>query len=516
MGTAPTSSPPSSSESRALYKRGLALASELQRRRDREMARNDLYWLLTEMLGRKDAANPWVEARCREVEANPDGFLDLWAREHYKSTIITFGKTIQDILRSHGEGATEPEITVGLFSHTRPIAKAFLRQIKREFETNERLKRTFPDILFADPKNQSPKWSEDEGIVVKRDGNPKEATVEAWGLVDGQPTSKHFDLIVYDDVVTRESVTTPEMMLKTTEALALSYNLGTRDGRRRFIGTRYHFNDTYREVIRRKTAIPRIYPATEDGKVDGKPVFLTREQLAKKREDMGPYVFGAQMLQDPTADETQGFKEEWLKYASLPTWRGLNRVLLFDPASSKKKGSDYTAAWCLGLGADRNVYVLDILRDRLSLTERADVLFAWHRKWQPMAVGYEQYGLQADIEHFQDRMEREVYRFDITPVAGLTGKADRIRRLIPWFEKGRIFLPPKLDKANYEGRSVNLVAAFVDEEYRPFPVGLHDDMFDALARFLEPDLPGAWPAPLADNDEDDEYDERAKNPITGY
>ena len=73
------------------------------------------------------------------VQESPDGHLDLWAREHYKSTIITFGQTIQDILR-------DPEVTVGIFSHTRPIAKGFLRQIKRELESNQTLKDLFPDI----------------------------------------------------------------------------------------------------------------------------------------------------------------------------------------------------------------------------------------------------------------------------------------------------------------------------------------------------------------------------------
>jgi predicted phage terminase large subunit-like protein len=473
-----------------------------------EACRTNLWFLLRYGLKRQDCHNRWTYERCAEVQANPDGYLDLWAREHYKSTVITFALSIQDILR-------DPGTTIGIFSHTRPIAKAFLRQIKQEFERNEQLKTWFPDVLYADPRAESPKWSEDEGIVVKRASNPKEATVEAWGVVDGQPTSKHFSVLVYDDVVTRESVSTPEMMAKTTEALSLSYNLGAQGGRRRFIGTRYHFNDSYRTVIERGSAKPRIYPATIDGKVDGEPVFLTRKVLADKRADMGPYVFGAQMLLDPTADETQGFKEEWLKYAGVTT-RGHNIVILFDPASSKKKGSDYTAAWCLGLGPDRNVYVHDMLRDRLSLTERADILFAWHRKWQPMAVGYEQYGLQADIEHFRDRMERENYRFDITPLGGGMAKADRIRRLIPWFEKGRIYLPPKLAKANYEGRSEDLVQTFIRDEYRAFRVSAHDDMLDALARFLEEDLPIAWPAAYIANDDEEEFDDRGRNPVTGY
>jgi predicted phage terminase large subunit-like protein len=448
-----------------------------------------------------------VRERCAEVQVNPDGFLDLWAREHYKSTIITFALTIQNILN-------DPNVTIGIFSHTRPIAKAFLKQIKREFETNEKLLENFDDILYHNPHRDSPKWSEDEGIIVKRTSNPKEATVEAWGVVDGQPTSKHFDILVYDDVVTKESVTTPEMIEKTTESLALSYNLGSQGGARRFIGTRYHFNDSYREVIKRGTATPRIYAATKDGKVEGEPVFLTREALAKKRSDMGPYVFGCQMLQNPTADATQGFKLEWVRYAAASP-RGHNLVLLRDAASAKKKGSDYTSDWVIGLGPDRKVYVHDMVRDRLSLTERASLLMNLHRKWKPMAVGYEQYGMMADIEHIQDLMERENYRFDITPLGGTMPKVDRIRRLIPWFEQGRIYLHPKLVKTNYEGRAVDLTKAFVEEEYLPFPVAVHDDMLDSLARFLDENLPIAWPM-LVDEEEEELVLEQGRNPITGY
>ncbi len=474
---------------------------------ERNLCRTNLAYLLVFGLGRTDCNNDWVKARCAEVQANPDGYLDLWAREHFKSSIITFALTIQDILK-------DPEVTIGLFSHTRPIAKSFLRQIKQELERNETLKTWFPDILWADPRSQSPKWSEDEGIVVKRKSNPKEATVEASGVVDGQPTSKHFGILVYDDVVTRESVSTPEMMSKTTDALALSFNLGAHGGKRRFIGTRYHYNDTYKTVIDRGIAKPRVYAATKDGKVEGEPVLLTREELATKRRDMGPYIFGAQMLLDPKADETQGFKAEWLRYASV-SQRGQNLVILVDAASAKKKTSDYTSAWCLGMGADKNVYVHDMVRDRLSLTERADLIMAWHRKWQPVAVGYEQYGMMADIEHIRDRQDRENYRFDIKPLGGSMPKADRIRRLIPWFERGRIFLMPKLTKTNYEGRSEDLTQAFINDEYLAFPVAAHDDMLDALARFLDPDLPVAWPRPI-EYEPEDEFEASGRDSITGY
>lgn len=445
----------------------------------RGWCQTDLFFLLVHGLRRTDADKQWVFDRCREVQANPNSHLDLWAREHYKSTIITFALTIQDILN-------DPDITVGLFSHTRPIAKGFLRQIKRELESNDFLKQLFPDVLYAKPQTESPKWSEDEGLVVKRTGNPKEATIEAWGLVDGQPTSKHYKLMVYDDVVTRESVTTPDMIGKVTEAWELSRNLSSEGGSTRYIGTRYHFNDTYRTIMDRGVK-PRVYAATADGQIEGEPMLLSRERLEEKRREMGPYTFACQMMQNPKADETQGFKEEWLRFYENAPRDGMNVCILVDAASEKKKSSDYTSMWVLGLNADSNLYVLDMLRDRLNLKQRAEALFALHRKWKPDndGVGYEKYGMMADVEFMYAEMERMNYRFRIKELGGPMPKNDRIKRLMPYYEQGRIYMPRVLYKTNYEGRALDLISAFKEEEYKPFPVGLHDDMLDAKSRIFD-------------------------------
>ena len=456
----------------------------------RALCCGDLFYLLTVAMKRRDVNKDWLFARCREVQAAPDGFLDLWARAHYKSTIITVGKTIQDILRN-------PEITVGIFSHTRPIAKAFLRQIKREFETNTFLRELFPHI--APPKAGDKRtWSEDDGLVVQRASNPKEATVEAWGLVDGQPTGKHFSLLVYDDVVTRESVTTPEQIRKTTEAWELSLNLGDEEGRNRIIGTRYHFNDTYKVIMERKAATPRIYTATEDGTPDGEPVLLAKRALVVRRNAMGPYVFGCQMLQNPVADTTMGFKQEWLVYADTGesgriSHTGMNLYLLADPAGSKKVGSDYTVIAVIGLGRDQNYYLIDGLRDRLNLTERTNALFRLHQQYRPLATGYERYGMQADIEHIRAEQERCNYRFAVTELGGAMPKNDRIRRLIPIFEQTRFYLPSRLLFVDSESRSRDFVQEFVNEEYLSFPVSVHDDMMDCIARITDQALCASFP-----------------------
>lgn len=488
------------------------IQAELNRRqqeKQRYKARTDLFYLLTVVLGRKDIEREWLEARCREVQESPDGYLDLWAREHYKSTIITYALSIQDIIRSHGDGALEEqECTIGIFSHTRPAAKGFLRQIKMELENNQRLKDLFPDIFWQEPKKQASKWSEDDGIIVKRRTNPKEATIEAWGVVDGQPTGKHFTVLVYDDVVTKESVTTPEQIKNTTDSLVLSYNLGANGGRRRFIGTRYHFNDSYREIISRGTVIPRIYPATHDGTVDGDPVLLTAEQLTQKRRDMGAYIFSCQMLQNPVADGVQGFPEGAIQFYDNPETVKGNTYILMDPANAKKKSSDYTAGWVITLGQDQNIYIRDGIRDRLNLKERTTQLFDWHRKFKPMrdhGVRYERYGKDADIEHILSKQEDETYRFNITEVGGSTSKNDRIKRLLPYFEQKRIFMPRTMHRTDYQKVVYDLTQIFINEEYKAFPVPIHDDMLDALARILEPDYPPVWPD-LRKVDNSTEYD----------
>jgi len=478
----------------------------------------DRFFLLTHLCNRADAIHPWMYERCREVEADPDEYLDLWARDHYKSTWITFVGSIQEILNN-------PDITIGIFSHTRPIAKAFLAQIMREFEYNETLKQLYPDILWKEPRREAPLWSLDSGIIVKRKSNPKESTVESWGLVDGQPVSKHFQLAIFDDVVTKASVNTSDQILKTTEAWELAQNLTSSANPRRWhIGTRYNFADTWGALIRRGVLSQRIYPATNDGTPTGKPVFLSDEVWQKKKLESSTYTIACQQLQNPIAGSEQVFDPEWIRYWEVrPTV--LNVYIMVDYAGSRAlTGSSNTAIAAIGIDANRNKLLIDGVCHKMRLSERWNQLKQMRKYWinqpgiQTVKVGYERYGAQSDIEHFEEMMRIEGNPFPIEelnwPRDGNHAKDERIKRLQPDHENWRFFYPlPKnaqksltklqlkaaaqgdesliarpIRSKDENGKIYNVFDKFMENEYSFFPNTTYKDFFDAMSRIYDMDI----------------------------
>ena len=477
----------------------------------------DRYYLLVRVCRRRDMLHPWIYERCREVEADPDGYLDLWAREHYKSTIITFGGSIQEILKN-------PEITIGIFSHTKPIAKKFLSQIKMELETNEVMKSAFPDILHQAPEKESPRWSLDAGIVVKRKGNLKESTVEAWGLVDGQPTAAHFALLMYDDVVTDGSVNTPEQITKTTEAWSMSDNLGMVGGRKRYAGTRYHFQDSYAHIIDKKAAKVRVHPATDDGTPDGRPVLFSQSEWNRRKRDQLEADIACQMLLNPLSGKQRMFDvKNYRIYEVRPLT--LACYIICDPARSKKKDSANSAYLAVGIDYASNKYILDGFDHKMDLMERWERLKQLYVRWkqapgiQSVRVGYEKFGAQSDLDYFQERMRTEKINFEIEelgwPTEGEGGKRDRIQRIGPDLKAHRYYLPypteqdrltalqRKMIESGYGYRVAQPIYRKDENDQKydlvshlswqtdNFPFGGRVDVLDALARIydMEPRAP---------------------------
>lgn len=217
------------------------------------------------------------------------------------------------------------------------------------------------------------------------------------------------------------------------------------------------------------------------------------EEVETAKRELKAYAFSGQYQQNPAPTGGGEFVREWLQYyKGRLSPSGYNTYIMVDPANAKRAHSDYTSMVVVGLGADKNFYILDWVRDRLNIREREERLFELHAKWKPKYVLYEKYGLMVDADTMREAMNYRNYRFIITEVGGTMSKKDRILRLQSYFYDGRFWFPEQLIRANYEGKSVDLIEVFINQEYLTFPVALHDDMFDSLSRILDaPTL--AWP-----------------------
>lgn len=430
----------------ALHKKFAMMGRELDFYRN--LGEVDRFFLVINVLKRHDilkkgpAAIEWLFNRCREVEADPDGFLDLWPRDHFKSSMITQAGIVQEIIKNQN-------ITCAIFSHTARVATKFLEQIMDSLSQCEKLWEAWPEIFYENPKKQASMWNKKSGFKVKRSTTAKEATVEAYGVVDNQPTGMHFQLRVYDDLVTVESVNTAEQIERTTERFFLSENLGSSESARRWmVGTRYSFADSYSELMAADIVKVRKFSATDNGEIDGKPVFLTPEQWKEKlKQDIS--VVACQQLMNPQAGGRALFDLRTLgTYDIFPTV--LNIYITIDPARSLGKRADSTAMAVIGVDSSENLYILDGVCHKMTLEQQwawlKKLYCRWEWRGQTIKVGCETVGLAQLSEYFRLQMEREKIYFKIHDLHWRGGtnervKTDKMRRLQPAIRKGKLLLP---------------------------------------------------------------------------
>lgn len=440
----------------------------------RELILNDRFFLLTMVLDVKVAWHPWVLARCREVERDPDEHLDLWSRGHFKSTIITYAGVTQYILNN-------PEHAVCIMSYKAGAADAFASQIKSAFESNDTLLRCFPDILWADRQTHAgDQWSVSE-FTVRRRTNRKEASVSTSGLVSGMRTGGHYNLLVYDDTVTPESVTTPEQIERTTNAWSMSLNLGTIENTKHwYIGTRYAMFDTYDYMLKLGTIKERRHICHDE---NGVPVLLPQKDYDLKKKEMTSRDWASQMLQQPIGEGELLMKEEWFNtYGRVPNIP-MNIYIFADTAQKIGKGNDWTVFSVVGFGADKRKYLLDLVRDKLKQSDRCRVMFNLVEKWSPLIVFYEENAAPDDEEFITGKME-ERGRFNLKmfrrkPSDG--SKRMHIESLEPEHREALWWYPQSIKYTQYDGSVRDLIQDYLHDEFLVYPQVTHDDMMDCLS-----------------------------------
>ncbi len=342
---------------------------------------DDLFFIIYFVMEVPHANHPFIIKCCQEVENGPKTkTLDIWARGHFKSTIVTVAETVQYHLKY-------PNHCTCIFSYKKPAAEDFLDSVRKTWEM-PMMTQCFPEELYEKPDTQSASWSLQNGVTIRRSGKSrKEATVEASGLVEGMLTGKHFERRIYDDVETDDIKNNPDQLKKCFSKFEMSNNLGVQrdDEIVRIIGTYYSHSGPLINIRDKETTngdsvyVTRIKPATDDGTISGKPVFLSEQMLEDKKTEKH---FNSQQLCDPTPTGVRKLDASLLRpieHRLIPN--DIYKFMTIDQAGDSLDGQG--DAWSIQLwgvephmddiGAS-NIYLLDAFISPLRHSEAIDII----------------------------------------------------------------------------------------------------------------------------------------------
>lgn len=345
--------------------------------------------------------------------------LQLCPRGHGKSTIGNVDYSITKLLR-------DPNIRILICSKTQTQGEAFLKEIRTHFEANEDLIRIFGDL-------KGDKWSDKEFNLSTRTVIKKEANVSALGA-SGQVVSKHYDIIICDDLVSFENARTQGQRQKLKEWFYSSLEPTLEPGGlMKVIGTRYHPADIYQDFIDLgsynvcKQKALNIYTDEEFGTWkqrgllpssiqpgDTFPLweYFGMENLLERKRASGSIIFGMQFQNDTDQAKGNIFKGEYIKYYDSFTLRKDGKVDVYlkheitgetikktcrvyigvDLAISQSASADYFVIAVVGRDEDNNYYILNVFKDKLSFDQQLNKIIEYGQVKFP---GVERIGVEA-------------------------------------------------------------------------------------------------------------------------
>jgi hypothetical protein len=248
----------------------------------------------------------------------------------------------------------------------------FLKRIKNNFQFNELLRGLFGDYIPTDVENHASKWVKEEIDIL---GNRI-----LTGSAEGNLVSRHYKIMVHDDLVNRDNSAKAEQIEKVVDWWRLAQSLILHDGIEIIIGTRWHFDDLYGHLIEKFLKPPKGWyegkpiaefhrgryhilqmdcwedPEKETGSTF--PVLFPEWRLKEIQAEQGER-FNGQYRNDPLAKGTNPFKLEWLRNrwrkSDLPSIR--YTLMLIDPSGKAKVDSDWTGITLIHLCPDKKGYI---------------------------------------------------------------------------------------------------------------------------------------------------------------
>lgn len=363
--------------------------------------------------------------------------MDLAPRGHGKSTIGDVDFCITKVLRN-------PDIRIMIGSKTQTQASAFLKEIRTHFEQNVNLIRIFGDWK----KSRDNVWNDKEFTVNRRTVIKKEATVSALGA-SGAVVSKHFDIIIGDDLVGFENARTEAQRKVLKEWFYSSlYPTLEPDGEIHILGTRYSPMDLYEDLIKSKNYKVNVQQAITVK--DGQEYSLweskfSLEKLRSIREEAGLIIFNMQYQNNTELAKGKIFKYKYFKHfeeyevdydlnrvrvkvldsQGVPYWIPVRIYMGADLAISEDETSnnDYFVLTVIGVDKNKNVYVLDYLKERLTFNAQLNAILDYGKNKFPMV---ERIGVET--VQYQKSLAQEIRRLSLLPVVNIQTSKDKVTR----------------------------------------------------------------------------------------
>lgn len=461
----------------------------------------------------------------------------LMPRGHLKSTVCSVLYVLWRIYRN-------PNIRILVGCNKLELSQAFIRELRQYLEDPELQLRVWnarphiqgklvPEMDAAGRKRRAKKSEDDDteaedkkviwtlaAIQVLRDEKLREPTVLATS-VGTRVTGQHYDLLILDDVVDFDNVSTPQKVSKTFEwcqdmesvldpPREIAYGkVGNTVLKEKIgdevvvLGTRYDIEDYYASLIANlkeweyKLFTKNIYRNGVDSRAGYIwPEKFNDEYVRKLRARTTARRWASQYLNTIISDEESILKLDKVRYyasrnvekkghlveirlAEEKTTRVIRPFLVVDPAVSQKDTADNTVLTVGGMDENGDLFVLQTMIGKFTPAQTVENIFTLCKTWGLNSVSVETNGVGAHLPYSIREQFKNYFPIVIREIRhGRESGAKKERlesQLQPLFENQKLFLPDFL--ANHE---------VVNNEIMFFPrETAKDDFLDTLFMLCE-------------------------------
>jgi hypothetical protein len=483
----------------------------------RDLARSDPFFIVHIVAGNPVANDPkgFIVKMCAHAlldlksfySGDISMFLDVWSRDHFKSSIKSVAIPIIHALNN-------PNDAILINSATTKLAQGFLGAIKQILEMPEMIA-AFSDILYD---GNSPAWNAEQ-LLLKRKTKRKEKTFEIAAILEGTMNmSRHYGMIISDDIESWHLAQSPEQLKKLVSGFYMTLSLGSSAGTfLNVIGTFYSKAGILADLVKLKHKDNGEY-AFNYRKVSvideqGEPVFFTKERL--REVQLSPH-YATQYLCDldmETDSKLPPSKLVWVDPKDLP--KGMYRIILIDPASGNimRRDGDKWSVMSLGFksrGDDIkavDVYLYGLVTKTMTNKEALnEIVKAYINGGTVQAVCVEQIALDMHKHAIKEAIYDETgidliegsSLISVRPKGSGISKLARIYNSLSWPLENRRIHVSKAIPRKYSDVLV--------EEMRDYPYIVHDDNLDNLHYYPQAlEKLNYDPADFADYDKQEPY-----------